>query len=378
MPVVSRLYRLASVKHADTCGLVLLFGIVVGFSDDRRLLVLILLVFFVLVVIIIVVWVSRRQCLPVMPTDNQVEKFSRMCGVMSVPLGMSHRSLVRAATGLAPSKRPPRQRGTAGHLSGRDRSSRRPTLGSLAAGSPTRRAIRKACQRNPSPRLVPMPIGPAVGGRDVERLGPCQARRDRGRHEEGLPNLRCADGIETEGKGIRAMFEVYSRNVEPRLYQPDAAPTIGDERWRVPAHLGRCGQLHHRTTGRPASVPLGPYCSTHPGYGGPVRDQPPARTRPVLRSTAQSQTPTSTYLLATNSGGRRRSASRTEAAQTSRPRQRVFHQMLRADVRTHGDHIAAVRTISTNESPVSPTATHIENSARHPEALPWRSIPPVR
>jgi hypothetical protein len=52
--------------------------------------------------------------------------------------------------------------------------------------------------------------------------------------------------------------------------------------------------------------------------------------------------------------------------------------MLRADVRTHGDHIAAVRTISTNESPVSPTATHIENSARHPEALPWRSIPPVR
>ena len=36
--------------------------------------------------------------------------------------------------------------------------------------------------------------GPAVGVRDVERPGPCQARRDRGRHEEGLPNLRCADG----------------------------------------------------------------------------------------------------------------------------------------------------------------------------------------
>src|SRR6478672_13535519 len=32
-------------------------------------------------------------------------------------------------------------------------------------------------------------------------------------------------------------------------------------------------------------------------------------------------------------------------------------QTPRADVRTHGDHIAAVRTISTNESPVSPTAT---------------------
>jgi hypothetical protein len=28
---------------------------------------------------------------------------------------------------------------------------------------------------------------------------------------EVASNLRCADGIETEGKGIRAMFEVYSR-----------------------------------------------------------------------------------------------------------------------------------------------------------------------
>ena len=30
-------------------------------------------------------------------------------------------------------------------------------------------------------------------------------------------------------------------------------------------------------------------CPTHPRYGGAIRDQPPARTRPVLRSTAQSQ-----------------------------------------------------------------------------------------
>ena len=116
-----------------------------------------------------------------------------------------------------------------------------------------------------------------------------------------------------------------------------------------PCTPGRRGQLYCRITGTSASEPLGPHCSTPPGYGGPIRDQPPARTRPVLRSAAQSQTPTSTYLLATNSGGQQRSASRTEAAQTSRPRQRVFHQMLRADVRTHGDHIAAVRTISTNE-----------------------------
>src|SRR6478609_1855648 len=55
-----------------------------------------------------------------MPTGlhstNQV-KFSGMCRVMSVPFGMSHGSIVRAATGLAPvrepvaldrSKRPPR------------------------------------------------------------------------------------------------------------------------------------------------------------------------------------------------------------------------------------------------------------------------------
>ena len=60
--------------------------VVVGFSDDRRLLVLILFVL-VLVIIIIVVWVSRRQRMPIMPTDNQVEKFSGMCGVMSVHSG---------------------------------------------------------------------------------------------------------------------------------------------------------------------------------------------------------------------------------------------------------------------------------------------------
>ena len=137
--------------------------------------------------------------------------------------------------------------------------------------------------------------------------------------------------------------------VEPRLSPPDAAPTPADEGRGTLRTVADRGQLNCRITGRSASEPLGPHCSTPPGYGGPIRDQPPARTRPVLRSAAQSQTPTSTYLLATNSGGQQRSASRTEAAQTSRPRQRVFHQMLRADVRTHGDHIAAVRTISTNE-----------------------------
>ena len=56
-----------------------------------------------------------------------------------------------------------------------------------------------------------------------------------------------------------------------------------------PAHRGRCGQLYCRTTGRSASDPLGPHCSTSSGYGGPIGDQPPARTRVVLRSSAQPQ-----------------------------------------------------------------------------------------
>ena len=43
---------------------------------------------------------------------------------------------------------------------------------------------------------------------------------------------------------------------------------------------------------------------------------------------------------------------------------REFHQILRADVRTHGDHIAAVRTISINKSPVSPTQARIGGFAR--------------
>ena len=77
--------------------------------------------------------------------------------------------------------------------------------------------------------------------------------------------------------------------VEPRLSRPDAAPTPADEGRGDPAHCGRRGQLYCRITGRSASEPLGPRCSTPPGYGGPIRDQPPARTRPVLRSAAQSQ-----------------------------------------------------------------------------------------
>ena len=133
-------------------------------------------------------------------------------------------------------------------------------------------AIRKACQRNLSPRFVPMPIGPAAGG--GERPGPCQARG-------------AAKAFLTSDARMRYTLAY----VEPRLYRPDAAPTLADERRGDPAHLGRRGQLYRRITKRSATEPLGPHCSTPPGYGRPIRHQPPARTRPVLRSAAQSQNP---------------------------------------------------------------------------------------
>jgi hypothetical protein len=76
---------------------------------------------------------------------------------------------------------------------------------------------------------------------------------------------------------------------EPRLSRPVATPTPADEGRGDPAHRGRCGKLDCRIIGRSASDPLGPHCSTSSGYGGPIRDQPPARTRVVLRSAAQPQ-----------------------------------------------------------------------------------------
>ena len=181
-----------------------------------------------------------------------------------------------------------------------------------------------------------------------------------------------------EGKGAFGPCSRYTlAYVEPRLSPPDAAPTPADE--------GR-GTLH---TGPARPIILSHYRNIGVGAIGTALFDSSWIWRTHPRSAASSNSSCFTIgssisnahlniPVSHNSGGQQRSASRTEAAQTSRPRQRVFHQMLRADVRTHGDHIAAVRTISTNESPVSPTATQIENSARHPEALPWRSIPPVR
>ena len=220
MPVVSRLYRLASVKHADTCGLVLLFGIVVGFSDDRRLLVLILLVFFVLVVIIIVVWVSRRQCIARnadrQPGGKVLEDVRGHVGsirdVTPLDRESSNRACpVRESVALDRSKRPPRQRGTAGHLSGRDDPrAARPLGASLRVrqlGAPSGRPV-NAIRHRGSCRC-----------RSVPRLGvvmlndPAPAKR--GEIEDGTKKAFLTSdarmGIGTEGKGIRAMFEVYSR-----------------------------------------------------------------------------------------------------------------------------------------------------------------------
>ena len=99
-------------------------------------------------------------------------------------------------------------------------------------------------------------------------------------------------------KGNSGLFEVYSRMLNhgylaQTLRRPLPTKDGGD-----PAHPGRRGQLYSRITGRSASDPLGPHCSPPLGYGGPIRDQSPARTCFVLRSAAQSQNATATWLLA--------------------------------------------------------------------------------
>ena len=86
---------------------------------------------------------------------------------MSVPFGMSHGSIVIAATGLAPvrepvaldrSKRPPRSVARqATFLGETEPRAARPLGASLRVRQLG--AIRRACQRNRSPRLLLMPIG---------------------------------------------------------------------------------------------------------------------------------------------------------------------------------------------------------------------------
>jgi hypothetical protein len=183
---------------------------------------------------------------------------------MSVPFGMSHppdressnrACPVRESVALDRSKHPPRERvWQATFLGGTEPRAARPLGASLRVRQLG--AIRKACQRNPSSRLVPMPIGPAAG---VVMLNePPLAKR--GEIEDGtkkgLPNLRGEDGYTLE-------------NVEPRLSRPDAAPTPADEGRGDPAHRGRRGQLYCRITGRSATEPLGPHCSTPPDMADP-------------------------------------------------------------------------------------------------------------
>ena len=136
--------------------------VLVGFSDDCRLIVpvLVLFVFFVLV-IIIVVGISRRHRAaddgyeaPINQPEGLV-----MLGVMSallfgcrdihgrilahqpggprkgaaIRLPLERESMALDRSNVLPAA------GTEGHLSGRDRASRCPTFGSLAAGAPTTR-----------------------------------------------------------------------------------------------------------------------------------------------------------------------------------------------------------------------------------------------
>jgi hypothetical protein len=56
-----------------------------------------------------------------------------------------------------------------------------------------------------------MPIGSRGWGRVIERPGPCQVRRDRGRREEAPLTSDARMGIGTGGKGNSGLFEVYSR-----------------------------------------------------------------------------------------------------------------------------------------------------------------------
>jgi hypothetical protein len=75
-----------------------------------------------------------------------------------------------------------------------------------------------------------------------------------------------------QGVSFRAMIEVPSRDAEPRLPRADTAPAAADEGRRDPAHRCRCGQIYCRTTRKSASGPLGPHCSTPPGFGGRSRN----------------------------------------------------------------------------------------------------------
>ena len=182
---------------------------------------------------------SRRQRIAVKPTDNQVEKFG-MCGVMSVPFGMSHRSIVRAATGLAPcASRWPwtvlNVLPAAWH--GRppfwgDRASRCPTLGSLAAGSPTRRHPEGLSTQSVTEARADADRSRGWG-RDVERPGPCQARRGE-------------DGAKKAFLTSDARMGILSHMLNHGYLAQTLRRPLPTKDGGNPAHRGRRGQLYCR------------------------------------------------------------------------------------------------------------------------------------
>jgi len=135
-------------------------------------------------------------------------------------------------------------------------------------------AVHLAPDRPPSP----------LEGAFTQTAGAAATRYFRSRTRACARAIRRRDRPKPSGRdcSLRAVIEVPSSIVEPRLPCPEAAPTLADEGRGNPAHGGRCGQLYRRTTARSASDPLGPRCSTPLGFGGRIRDQPPARTRLVL------------------------------------------------------------------------------------------------
>jgi hypothetical protein len=131
-----------------------------------------------------------------MPTDNQVERVlggvrghvGSIRDVTRIDRESSNRvSPVREPVALDRSKRPPRSVARqAAFLGETEPRAARPLGASLRVRQLG--AIRTACQRNRSPRFV----GCRSGLGAVLLSDPVPAKR--GRREEGLPNLRCADG----------------------------------------------------------------------------------------------------------------------------------------------------------------------------------------
>ena len=108
--------------------------------------------------------------------------------------------------------------------------------------------------RAPAPDRPPSPLEGAF----TQTAGAAATRYFRSRTRACARAIRRRDRPKPSGRdcSLRAVIEVPSSIVEPRLPCPEAAPPLVDEGRRDPAHRGRRGQLYCRTTGRSASDPL--------------------------------------------------------------------------------------------------------------------------